>query len=607
MNKETPIANAGGTNGGSDESSAEEEIPASEVRATSENPYAREYNANNRGDGARDWRCQDEDCDIRGVHRAHYGVHHAYQSTEEILGDPMSHKEAMQSEDSKKWKKAEDEEYQAHLDNGTWELVERPEGVNVVGSRWVYKTKRDEHGAVVRFKARGVAQGCSQQQGIDFEKVFAPTARQTTIRAVVSVAAMKDWELENMDVNVAFLNAEVEEEIYMRQLEGYEVYGPNGEELVCKLKKSIYGLKQASRNWNQTIDKWMKEYGFKASEADPCLYVKREDQEMIVVIIWVDDLIIAGSCKQIIRDFKASISERFSMKDLGPLKWILGVEVKRDRPRRRIELTQTAYINQMLERFGMRDCKPVGAPAEGVLRKISEEDGGRPDRLFMSIVGSLLYAAMITRPDITYAVQALGRHMQCSGNEHMVAAKRILRYLQGTKDLGIVYEASGDSIGQQPSLVGFSDADWGGDIDTRRSTTGYLFMIEETGGVVSWGSKLQPTVALSSAEAEYMAVCAAVQEAVHLRRLMCDLGFEQKEPTVIYEDNQGCIALSDNPVHHRRTKHIDIRFHFIRERVASKETELKYVPTEFQLADLLTKGLAKSRVMVLRNAILGYD
>ena len=223
----------------------------------------------------------------------------------------------------------------------------------------------------------------------------------------------------------------------------------------------------------------------------------------------------------------------------------------------------------------------------------------------MSIVGSLLYAAMITRPDITYAVQALGRHLQASGKEHVIAAKRVLRYLKGTKDLALVYEARGDGKGQ-PSIIGFSDADWGGDRDTRRSTTGYLFMIEETGGAISWASKLQPTVALSSAEAEYMAACAAVQEAIHLRLLMRGLGFEQKGATVIFEDNQGCIALSDNPVFHKRSKHIDIRYHFIRERVANKEITLKYVATEHQLADMLTKGLPKPRVNVLRSPVLGH-
>lgn len=594
--------NDGGANHENSEDSSEGHDP--EDRTANENPYAREYNTSNRGGG--NWRCQDEDCNIRGIHRAHLGVvHHAYQSAVEIMADPISYKEAIESEDSEKWKKAMEEEVQAHIKNGTWELVERPAGVNVIGSRWVFKTKRDENGKIDKYKGRGVAKGYSQKEGLDYGQVFAPTAKPTSIRTVVCVSALLDWELENMDVNTAFLNADVDEEIYMQQLEGFEQYGPNGEELVCKLKKSIYGLRQASRNWNLTIDQWMKGYGFQASVADACVYVKRQDQEIIVVVVWVDDLIIAGSSRRIVQDFKAAISKRFSMKDLGALKWILGVEIKRDRSRRRIEISQRAYINQMLERFGMADCKSVGAPAEGVLTRINAEEGGRPDRLYMSIVGSLIYAAMITRPDITYAVQALGRHLQTSGEEHMIAAKRVLRYLQGTKDLGLVYEASGDSTGQ-PSIVGFSDADWGGDLDTRRSTTGYLFMIDKTGGAISWASKLQPTVALSSAEAEYMAACAAVQEAIHLRLLMHDLGFEQKEATVIYEDNQGCIALSDNPVFHKRTKHIDIRYHFIRERVTSKEIELKYVATEHQLADLLTKGLPKPRVIALRRPILGY-
>jgi hypothetical protein len=202
------------------------------------------------------------------------------------------------------------------------------------------------------------------------------------------------------------------------------------------------------------------------------------------------------------------------------------------------------------------------------------EEGGKPNKLYMSIVGSLLYAAMVTRPDITYAVQALGRHLQASGNEHMIAAKRVLRYLQGTKDLGIVYEDSGM---QDISIIGYSDADWGGDQDTRRSTTGYVFMLNT--GVVSWASKLQPTIALSSAEAEYMAACAAVQEAIHLREFMSNIGYPQREATTIFEDNQGCIALSGNPIFHKRTKHIDIRYHFIRERIVSKEVELKYIPT----------------------------
>ena len=434
---------------------------------------------------------------------------------------------------------------------------------------------------------------------------FAPVPKMVTIRVVIDMAARKNWELDNMDVDTAFLNADIKEEIYIKQPKGFEEYGSNGEELVCKLKKSIYGLKQASRNWNDTIDQWMRSYGFKAANADPCLYVKgsEEHDDILVVVIWVDDLIIAGSNVKVVADFKRAISTRFKMKDLGALRWILGMEIRRDRPNRRIEISQEAYIDQMLKKFGMDDCKAVGTPAEGVLNRVSIEEGGTADKQYMSIVGSLLYAATVTRPDIAFAVQALGRHMQASKQEHMIAAKRVLRYLQGTKKIGLIYQAGAmrERNGSRdcPSIVGFCDADWAGDLDTRRSTTGFVFMMES--GAVSWGSKLQPTVALSSAEAEYMAACGAVQEAIHLRQLLNDLGYVQDKPTVIFEDNQGCIALTENPVFHRRTKHIDIRYHFIREKVASGEVVLKYVPNADQLADLLTKGLPKPRTMALRK------
>lgn len=220
----------------------------------------------------------------------------------------------------------------------------------------------------------------------------------------------------------------------------------------------------------------------------------------------------------------------------------------------------------------------------------------------MSLVGSLVYAAMVTRLDIAHRIQVLGRHLQASGQEHWTAAKRVLRYLKGTRELGIVYGANG---ARDIELYGYCDADWAGDIETRRSTTGYVFMLG--GGSISWASKLQPTVALSSTEAEYMAACAAVQEAIYMRRLLGDLKCEQVQPTIIWEDNQGCIAMSKNPIHHKRTKHIDIRYHFTREKVESGEIDLKYVSTEHQLADLLTKPLLSHRVACLRARVLGYN
>ena len=534
-------------------------------------------------------------------HHARLTIHHALASATSIVSDPASYEEALRSPDAPKWTQACAEEYGAHHDIGTWTLVVPPPGANVIGSRWVFKTKLNELGEISRLKARFVAQGFSQVPGQDFFDTYAPVAKLSSIRTILAIAAVEDWELQQMDVDTAFLQSPVTEEIYVRQPQGYEQFGPNGEELVCKLHKSLYGLKQAPRNWNKVLDDWLREYGLEPSGADPCVYAMRCADDLLVIVVYVDDLVIGGSNKHVVDQFKCAIAKRFKMKDLGNLLWLLGMEVRRDRVKRILEIHQTAYIDRLLERFGMSKCKPVGTPAEGVLARLPSGDG-KPSSDYRSVVGGLLYAAMVTRPDIAYAVQVLGRHLQASGPEHWTAAMRVMRYLQGTRELGIVYgvDASSGVV-----LQGYADADWAGDRDTRRSTTGYVFMV--AGGTVSWSSKLQPTVALSSAEAEYMAACSAVQEAVHIRRLLGDLEFQQEQPTVIYEDNQGCIALSANPVLHQRTKHIDIRYHFTREKVESGEVVLQYVATEHQLADLLTKALLSFRVAYLRGLVLGYE
>lgn len=551
--------------------------------------------------------CQDKDCPIKDAHRAHVSVdsgtvEHAFISAEQVSGDPTTYAEAMRSAKAERWRKAMDAEYDAHVVNGTWSLCELPEGANVIKGRWVYKTKMNELGEEVRDKARWVAKGYSQVPGLDFFDTFAPVAKLGSIRTVLSIAAIKDWELHQMDVFTAFLQSPVDEEIYVEQPHGYEQYGASGKPLVCKILKSLYGLRQAPRNWHKVIDDWLRQYGLKPSGADPCVYVViLSNGDILVVVLYVDDLLIAGNNAEAVERFKRDIAKKFKMTDLGNLRWLLGMEVRRNRENRVIEVSQAAYIDRVLERFGMADCKPVTTPAEGILPRLTEEQGGVSDGDYRSLVGSLLYAAMVTRPDIAYAVQALGRHLQSSGPVHWTAAKRVARYLKGTRDLTIVY---GASQAKMVKLHGYCDADWAGDVDTRRSTTGYVFIV--AGGIVTWASKLQPTVALSSVEAEYMALCAAVQEAICLRRLLEDLGQQQESPTTIYEDNQGCIALSKNPVYHKRSKHIDIRYHFTREKVESGEITLEYVATEQQLADILTKPLPSHRVSRLRERVLGY-
>jgi hypothetical protein len=274
------------------------------------------------------------------------------------------------------------------------------------------------------------------------------------------------------------------------------------------------------------------------------------------------------------------------------------MEIRRDRKRRTLEILQTAYTEKILEDFGMSNCNPVSTPVECVLERITD-GSARPDKYYMQIVGSLSYLAQHTRPDCLFAVQNLSRHLQATGATHMAAAKRLLRYLKGTVDLGIKFSATDDP----PELLGYSDADYASDKGTRRSVTGTLFFL--CGGPVSWESRLQPSVALSTCEAELMAACAATQEAVHLRQLLKDLTFVQSDPTRLKVDNQGTIALAENGMMNKRSKHIDVRFHFIQERIASEEIKLEYVPSKEQLADLLTKPKNKIATEYLRGLIMG--
>ena len=451
----------------------------------------------------------------------------------------------------------------------------------------------------MRRKARLVAQGFRQKEGIDFTETYALVARMTTIRIILALGAIYDWELENMDVVTAFLQSEMQEEVYVRQPEGYEKFGPNGEPLVCKLHKSLYGLKQSPRNWNQVVDKWFKTYGLIPSKSDPCLYVKRKDGDILIVVLYVDDLIIAGNNRALVDQFKLAMANRFQMKDIGALKWILGMEVIRDRKQRTLQIKQTAYIDQMIVRFRMEDCYPLVIPCTGNNRRLHVKPE-KPNKLYMSIVGSLMYASITSRPDIAYAVQELYRHMQAPGPEHLNAAKRVLRYLKGTRELGIQYSGQGS---QGAQLVSYVDADYGGDLDTGRSTTAYIFQLG--GGSISWTSRLQPSTADSSTNSEYIASAEAAKEACYLRPLMECLGFQQKLPITMYEDNQACIALSKHHAYHRRTKHIALRWHFIREKVEEGIVKLVYISTKAQIADLLTKPLTRDVFERFRSSILG--
>jgi len=415
----------------------------------------------------------------------------------------------------------------------------------------------------------------------------------TSIRVLLSIVAIHDLELHQMDVKTAFLNGVLEEEIYMQQPEGF--IEPGNEHLVCKLKRTLYGLKQSPRVWYQTIDKFFADMGFKRVEGDYGLYVIWNDDVKCIIALHVDDLLIACNSVPYMESVKQELHSEYEMKDLGEAKFVLGIEIERDRDRRKIHLNQQQYIENVLQRYNMTDCKPVSTPMEASV-KLTKSDAAVTNKQkqemsavpYQSAVGSLMYAMTCTRSDIAYAVSTVSRYCSNYGTAHWTAVKRIMRYLKGTAHYRL--QLGG---GTQVLLSGYCDADWAGDLDERKSTTGYAFYIGD--GLVSWNSKRQPTVALSTAEAEYMSAAQAAKEALWLKQLLGELGFTQSQPVMIRSDNQGCIALTKNPAYHSRTKHIDIRHHFIRDTVDAGDIELQYCATDNMVADVLTKALAKDK------------
>ena len=518
--------------------------------------------------------------------------HSAFKASE--IDEPTTIEEALSGEYSEQWKAAVDAEYKSLLENNTWELVKLPEGRKAIGCKWVFRVKYDSKGHVEKFKGRLVAQGYSQKYGIDYEETFSPVARFSSIRTLLAFAVEVGMQLHQMDVVTAFLNGDLKEEIYMQQPPGYTQ--PGKEELVCRLKKSLYGLKQSPRCWNEKLCKHLKSLGFKESTADPCIFI-RQNIGLQIIAVYVDDLILLAKTLEEMQKLKEDLTHHFKMKDLGKLHYCLGISVNLDNNTQTISLNQSNYLLKILEKYGLTEAKTVSTPADPNV-KLQKNDGcsKRVDPIrYQSMVGSLLHAARATRPDIAQAVGMVSKFNAEPTEAHLTAVKRIYRYLKGTVNLSLQYRAKGGE------LIGYSDSDWANDLDNRHSTTGNIFIM--SGGAISWISQKQTTVALSTVEAEYVALGSATQEAIWLQRLMSDLNIGQEKPTVIREDNQGAIAIAKHPIGHKRTKHIDIKHHFIREAVHTGTIVLEYCPSNQMIADILTKPLPKPRFEQLRERL----
>jgi hypothetical protein len=413
------------------------------------------------------------------------------------------------------WRRAMIEEMKAIEANKTWDLVDPPSGCRPIGLKWVYKVKKDERGAVVKHKARLVARGFVQREGIDFEEVFAPVARMESVRLLLALAAAKDWQVHHLDVKSAFLNGDLAEEVYVKQAPGFVVKG--AEHKVLRLRKALYGLRQAPRAWNAKLDATMAELGFARCATEHALYTRRRGKEELIVGVYVDDLIVTGARAQDIARFKEQMGAKFRMSDLGALSYYLGIEVKQSTDA--VKLGQRAYALKLLERAGMAGCKAVATPMEERIKLSRASTAPKVDAtLYRSIVGGLRWLTH-TRPDIAFAVGYVSRFMEDPREDHWTAVKRLLRYVQGTMEMGIVFpkhgglqltafsEAPPKARDGEPGITAYSDADMAGDVDGRRSTSGVLVFLGAS--PIAWQSLKQKMVALSTCEAEYVAAATA--------------------------------------------------------------------------------------------------
>ena len=496
--------------------------------------------------------------------------------------DPNSWKAAMESDSAQDWKRAAEAEINSLAKFGVWQLVPKPPDRKIVGCRWVFRTKRGEHGQVIKHKARLVAKGFTQQYGTDYTDTFAPVVRWESVRAFLAVAVESSMIVHQLDVETAFLHGALQEEIYMSQPQGF--VSDRFPDSVCLLKRSLYGLKQSPRCWNSALDLGLKECGFSPTIADPCIYTGLVRNSEVVLGVYVDDMLIASVNSEVIGSVKSLVASKFAIKDMGVVAYFLGVSVhQREQV---IELKQPNYIDNLLHRFGMEGANPTKLPMspDDTLEQCKDTDARTDKQLYQQIVGCLMYLATATRPDISFAVHKLGRYACDPGTVHLAAAKRVLAYLKGTRDLSLQFRRTGST-----KLVCYVDSDWAGCLDSSRSTSGLVCLL--AGGPIAWTSRRQRLVTKSTAEAEFVALSEVVCEVEWLRQLLMELGREQSGPTTVFEDNAAALALVNNPTSHQRTKHIMVKLRFVADRVENGTLQVAHIPTEDQIADGLTKPL----------------
>jgi hypothetical protein len=490
--------------------------------------------------------------------------------------EPKSYQEAVKHHC---WIDAMDSELRALQQNGTWIYVDPPLNAKPIGSKWVYKVKHKSDGSIERYKARLVAKGYNQVEGLDFFDTFSPVAKITTVRALIGIASMKNWHLHQMDVNNAFLHGDLHEDVYMTVPQGVTSPKPHQ---VCKLLKSLYGLKQASRKWYEKLSGILLEQGYKQSNSDHSLFTLTNKLGFTALLIYVDDIILAGNSLTEFERIKKIMDDEFKIKDLGKLKYFLGIEVAHST--KGISICQRKYCLDLLQATGLTGSKPAPTPLDPSVKLHQDNSAAYEDIAgYRRLIGKLLYLTT-TRPDIAFAIQQLSQFLSSPTIVHYETACRVVRYLKGTPGRGLFIPKAASL-----QLCGFADADWANCLDTRRSTSGYCFFLGSS--LISWRSKKQNTVSRSSSEAEYRSLDFSTCELQWLLYLLQDLGIECTKAPVLYCDNQSAIHIAANPVFHERTKHLEIDCHLVRDKLQQGMFKLLPISTKAQLADFFTKAL----------------
>ncbi|KAM0017117.1 putative RNA-directed DNA polymerase [Helianthus debilis subsp. tardiflorus] len=485
------------------------------------------------------------------------------------------------------WVDAMHEELNQFEKLGVWKLVKLPAGKRKLGTRWVFRNKQDSAGVIVRNKARLVVQGFRQIEGLDYDEVYAPVARLEAIRIFLAYASYMGFTVYQMDVKTAFLYGDVKEEIFVEQPPGF--VHPDHPEYAYKLDKALYGLHQAPRAWYATLTEHLLAHGYTRGTIDQTLFIKRVGRDQILVQIYVDDIIFGSTSEYLCKEFERVMKKKFEMSALGEMTLFLGLQVKQSS--QGILIHQGKYVDDVLAKFKFTDAKPAETPmAERPLLTEDEEGESVNQRQYRSMIGSLMYLTA-SRPDIMFAVCNCARYQANPKTSHLTAVKRIFRYLKGRPRFGLWYPRDSNF-----DLFAFSDSNFGGTDSDRKSTSaGCQFLGDR---LISWQCKKQQTVAISTAEAEYVAASASCSQVVWMQHQLQDYGLTYLN-TTIYCDNDAAIQIVRNPVFHSKTKHIDIKVHFIRDCFDRGLITLEQIDTDANAADLFTKPVSSSKFRVL--------